>query len=124
MSWYETFKDVTDILEKVKSAEAQKARADLMLEGAKLIEENANLRLENQQLREQLALKDEMVFKDNLYWRRKTEGEEDGPYCPNCLDGSSKPVRMTTQKDPKEGGFYACPVSNFFESFKQHPSHV
>ena len=79
----------------------------MQMEGIKLAEENVKLRQELIELREQMQSRQEVHYQFNVYWRRTSEGENEGPYCPNCLDGDKKPARMT---DRPEADFWRCAV--------------
>ena len=118
MSWYDAMKDAAQIFGKLKDAESKTALANLKMEGAQLTEDNAKLRLENQELREKLALREEMHWVDNLYWRRRPSQPDEGPYCPACLAGSSNAVRMRTANVRYKGPMYECTVCSHDEPIK------
>jgi hypothetical protein len=104
MGWYEAAKDAWKALDKLKGAEGHHAMAEVLMEGAKLAEENAELRAENLVLRSAAANREAMVFDANAYWIER-EGQREGPYCPRCQDGDSKAVRMLEGR-----GFWKCEV--------------
>lgn len=100
MGWYEAFKDAMSVVERVRDAELTLRLADVRVEGAKLAEENAALRQELLGLREQAQTRQGMYYRDNVYWKRHEDDEpDDGPYCPTCLDGANKAMRMPAYPD-------------------------
>jgi hypothetical protein len=100
MGWYEAFKDIVTVADRLRDAELKQRLAAVQVEGAKLAEENAALRLELVGLREQAQTRQGMYYRDNVYWKRQEDDEPDeGPYCPACLDGANKAVRMPVYSD-------------------------
>jgi hypothetical protein len=106
MGWYEALKDVVTVADRLRDAELKHRLADVQVECAKLAEENARMRQELINLRAQVQTRQEMTFRDNVYWRT-SKGEDEGPYCPKCLDGSNRAARMTNMADD---AFWRCPV--------------
>ncbi len=74
--------------------------------GAKLADENARLREENTNLRARQDAHKDMVPDHNVYW---LEPDRDGPYCPKCLDGDDRRVRMGKQIGVGSP-YWECPV--------------
>ena len=109
MGWYEAIKDVVTVADRLKDAELKNRLADVQAECAKLAEENARLRTELLDLREQVQTRQEMLFQNNVYWRQSKDKQLEGPYCPKCFDGSNKPARMT---EPPNWHNWLCPVCN------------
>lgn len=106
MAWYEAIKDAVTVADRLRDAELQHRLAAVQVECAKLAEKNARLRQELLDLREQSQTRQEMKFKDNVYWR--VNGDEmEGPFCPKCLDGDKKSSRMAERS---EDSFWRCPV--------------
>ncbi len=64
---------------------------DIQLEVYDLFEENRELRLENEQLKNNLIKKSQLVWKNNAYVNEDNENEI---YCPKCLDDEEKFIRM------------------------------
>lgn len=81
--------------------------SDVQVECAKLAEENAKLRQELLDLREQAKTRREMYYENNVYWRQTADGKPDGPFCPKCLDGNHKAARMS---DYSDWHTWTCPV--------------
>jgi hypothetical protein len=55
---------------------------------------NQHLRAEITALKDTQAIRDELVFGDEVYLRRKADGSLDGPFCPACWDIDRKLVRL------------------------------
>jgi hypothetical protein len=108
MGWYEALKDVLTLADRLKDAELKQRLADVQMEGAKLAEENARLRQELIDLRQQVDTRQQMEFRDNVYWRLSLQGKGEGPFCPKCLDGDGKAARMVDAPNHWE-----CPVCDF-----------
>jgi ribosomal protein L37AE/L43A len=107
MGWYEAIKDAATIADKLRSAELKQKLADIQVECANLAADNARLRQENLDLREQLQTRDHMEFRDNVYWRRGSGDMLEGPFCPKCRDGAKKSARM---EDRPDDHFWRCRV--------------
>lgn len=98
----DTAKTALDIANELKHIELKEAILELK---EKMIE----LREENIVLKEQLKEKQKhnLQFIDNLYWELQEDGSKIGPYCPACLDGKGKAVRMIKNY---EFNFFICSV--------------
>lgn len=68
-----------------------------------------DLENENQKLKEQLDIKDNLIYKEELYWL-KNGSYEDGPFCSRCWDVNKKLVRA---KGRRNNGFI-CPECNHY----------
>ncbi len=66
MGWYEAIKDVITVADKLKNAELKQKMADVQMECAKLAEDNARMRQELIEFREEATVKQEMLFQGNL----------------------------------------------------------
>lgn len=110
MGWYEAFKDLLAVADRLRDAELKHKLADVQMEGARLAEENARLRQELIALQEQVRTRQEMQYRDNVYWRQAGQGEREGPFCPKCLDGDGKPARMSDRADDD---CWRCPVCRY-----------
>jgi len=108
MGWYEALKDVVTVANRLRDAELQSRLAAVQVECAKLAEENARLLQELLELKQQAQIRQEMHYRDNVYWREVAGASSEGPFCPKCLDGSHKAVRLTDLSDT-----WHCPVCNW-----------
>jgi hypothetical protein len=88
-------KQLFDIADATKSAEAKLLVADLRVQLAELKDQLAELMEENRQLKEELKKSQstvaEVVFKSGLYYRP----DGDGPFCTTCYDKEHKLIRVT-----------------------------
>lgn len=107
MGWYEAIKDAIIVADRLRDIELKQRLADVQVECAKLAEENAKLRQELLDLREQAKTRQEMYYQNNVYWRQTADGKPDGPFCPKCLDGNHKAARMS---DYSDWHAWTCPV--------------
>src|SRR5215467_12644303 len=85
-------KSVTDIQTKVIELQnlilaAQSSALDARGECIDLVEKNAELQQKLRLLNEQMETRQNMIYRDDVYWMPKEGGIDEGPYCPRCLDG-------------------------------------
>ena len=66
---------------------------------------------ERDELRKQLELRDAFVFRENVYWRKSTAGELEGPFCPKCKDGVGNLARLQSLRGE---AVWQCPVCNHY----------
>ena len=109
MGWYEAVGDALTVADRLRDSELQQRMANVQMECAKLAEENARMRQELIDLRGQVQAREEMHYRDNVYWRPLSRGRSEGPFCPKCFDGNNKASRMT---DPPSDDWWKCPVCN------------
>jgi len=95
MSILETAKDVITLVQKADNLELVKQVLALQSDIMKMMDENRALKDENLALREQLRVKQKLVFRNNAYWLPNEDGSEEGPFCATCRDGDNKMVRMS-----------------------------
>ena len=107
MGWYEAFKDMVTVADRLRDAELKQRLAAVQVEDAKLAEETAALRQELTDLRGWAQARKEMQYRDNVYWRSTGEGQTEGPFCPKCLDGNHRATRMSDYSDLHT---WMCPV--------------
>ena len=88
-----TFRDLTGLLGKALTVEAQQTIMALQEEHLNLREQNARLREENASLRAELELKRKLRYEGNCYWIANGDSK-DGPYCQLCWDKEQKLVRL------------------------------
>jgi cell division protein FtsB len=93
----------------------QQSIVEAIAENTSLVQINADLTREVNRLREDLdrlkRSRDDraaFVFKGDVYWRGEGSNEE-GPFCPKCLDADEKPIRMIDRKN----GYTCCVHCNF-----------
>jgi hypothetical protein len=91
----------------------QQTILELIADNTRSVEDNARLAREAVLLRERIAslesavaVRQEMTFRNEAYWRVRSERPDDGPFCPKCYDGEGKTARMTDRGH----GFTCCVV--------------
>lgn len=65
-----------------------------------------DLEKENSELKEKLKIKENLIYRNNVYWINNKD-KEDGPFCPRCWDADKKLVRL--QPFDKSDYSYDCP---------------
>jgi hypothetical protein len=96
MGWYEAIKDLIGVADRLRDADLKGKLADVQMEGAKLAEENSRLRDSLRECREQARVRQDLVYKDNVYWNRS---DQSGPFCPKCFDSTGTSARMSVEHD-------------------------
>lgn len=93
---YAALRKAIEIADKAGDLEMKAALLDVMEYNQELRQRVIDLEASKAYLTEQLALKEQLVFRDdNLYWRRTDDaGGFEGPYCPKCRDGDVKLAHM------------------------------
>ena len=120
MGVYDAMKDVAALVQKMDNVELMRKVVDLQTQ---VYQQADELRA----LKEELATRRSLVFRDNAYWDRAS-GE--GPFCSKCWDVHSKLVRLHSSSrykpqcqncgtiaDPPEtesAGERAGPMDEFF----------
>lgn len=97
----ENIETAVEIAEKLKNLELKETILNLK-------EQILAIREENVALKEKLASshqKENLIFRDNMYWQKQDDKTEDGPYCSGCYDKQGIQVRM--HEFPR---CYICPV--------------
>ena len=74
---------------------------ELISDITELVGENTELHVQVMQsqkeladLKESLIVRDQLVHKDNSYWRKLPSGGEEGPFCTRCYDVDRILVRL------------------------------
>jgi len=80
---------------------------ELSAQNAALLQENLEIRREFAELKQKVQDREQMTAESNVYWRTANDGRRDGPFCPTCLDGSEKAVRLIERTDDH---WWRCPV--------------
>ena len=110
MGWYDALKDAISVADRLRDAELKQRLADVQVECANLAEENARLRQDLMQLREERQVRQEMEYRSNVYWRSSDTGVTEGPFCPKCLDGAGRAARMSNEPGYD---YHRCPVCDY-----------
>ncbi|MBE6444931.1 MAG: hypothetical protein E7019_02590 [Alphaproteobacteria bacterium] len=86
----ENIETAIEIADKLKDLELKETVLNLK-------EQILSIREENISLKELIASnnqKENLIYKNNMYWKKLDDGSEDGPYCSGCYDTKKTLVRM------------------------------
>ena len=86
----ENLETAAEIAEKTRNLELKETILNLK-------EQILTIREENLALKEQIASneqKENLIFRNNMYWKKLSDGSEEGPYCSGCYDTKKALVRM------------------------------
>lgn len=86
----ENIEALAEIAERTKDLELKNTILNLK-------EQILTIKEENLVLKEQIALnnqKENLIFKNNMYWKKLDDGSEEGPYCSGCYDTKKTLIRM------------------------------
>jgi len=98
MSLVENAKDIYELVKKGATIELQEKLMQFREEAMDLQEENLKLRNRIQELEEEASKRDELLFDGEVYWRKKSNGSNDGPFCQKCYDTKGQLVRLQDAK--------------------------
>ncbi|MCH9032111.1 MAG: hypothetical protein IIB00_07625 [candidate division Zixibacteria bacterium] len=87
------FKEISELIKKGLTIEAQEKFMELREGAVKLQEENLSLREQVRELESQLAIRGKVVWAEPYYWLEE-DGKRDGPYCQKCYDCDIKLIRL------------------------------
>jgi hypothetical protein len=82
MGIIDTLKETASLLQKVDNIDLYRKMLELQTQVFALVEEN-------RALKEQLAVRGELRYERNAYWRK-----DDGPFCAPCWDKDAKLIRV------------------------------
>lgn len=102
------YKDITDLIKKGATLEAQEKIIELREGAIELQEENFELKDEIRMLKNIISKDKSLKFEEGVYWLKEGESVE-GPFCPKCYDTTEKMVRM--HKDGDGWWCYTCKES-------------
>ncbi|MDB2123913.1 MULTISPECIES: hypothetical protein [Clostridium] len=111
MGFYDSVKDVLNIVQKADNIDLYRKVLDLQKDAMDLLEENMMLKEKVRILEEEVSLKKSVKYIADAYYVVSENGETDGPYCRVCWDKDKKLIRMT--KGNYIGGQAACMVCDF-----------
>ncbi|MFB0516855.1 MAG: hypothetical protein ACETWG_09680 [Candidatus Neomarinimicrobiota bacterium] len=99
------YKDIVDLIQQGKAAEAQEQILALREAALELQEENVALKEKVRKLEEELHVKGRLVFEKGVYYLVEEDTKE-GPYCQRCYDKDTILVRL--QDDGDHWFCYGC----------------
>lgn len=94
MSNLPSYKDISDLIKKGATIEAQEKIMELREATIALQEENFTLKSKIRELEQVLEIRGELVREENAYFRIKDDGKREGPFCLACWDGDRKLVNL------------------------------
>src|SRR4051794_24662708 len=96
MGFLPDYKEITELLKKGLTLEAQEKIMELRVGALELQEENLKLRDRVNQLESELAVSRDLTFEapTGLYWLQKPDGSRDGPFCAICYDQHRRLARL------------------------------
>ncbi len=112
MSLVPDYKEITELLKKGLTLQAQEKIMELRVGALELQEQNLKLRERVKQLEGELTLARDLVFEPDtgLYWLRKPDGSRDGPFCAVCHDQDKKVVRLHDGRDRAAQTRWLCMI--------------
>lgn len=116
----ESYKTWDDIQFKLKMTELSNMITEVKDAIGGLREENVDLREKMLALEKRLALADELEFDGTKFWKRKEDGQKEGPYCQKCRDKDGKMVRLTKESN-EMGVYWNCVVCKESYDYKSPP---
>ena len=112
MSIVENIKDVAKLVQQLDNVELLSKIISLQTEVYSLVQENLNLKDEISLLEKNAVLSEELIYKDNAYWKNN-----DGPFCSNCWDNEKKLIRIHST-DKIRGHCPNCKTNVIFDIIK------
>lgn len=120
-----SYSEITDLVKKGLTLEAQEKIMELREAVLQLQEENLQLRQQNQALQQKLDLRN-LAWDGIVYWLRlpdqndlTTADPHNGPFCPHCCDKDAKRIRLHRNDDQETGwkGWFckACEKEFWYE---------
>ncbi len=85
---------IGELFKKGMTIEAQEKIMELREIVIELRELNCGYKDEIDKLKENNEIKEQLVYRENVYWRKLESGEEDGPFCQPCYDSKKMLVRL------------------------------
>jgi hypothetical protein len=90
----ENMKDVADLIRKFGDIDLNRKILALETEVLDLTREKRRAEQKAEELEEKLKIRDELVFREDQYYRKRGDAEE-GPFCSLCWDRGGNLVRKT-----------------------------
>lgn len=108
MGVIETGKEIAKLAQQLGSIEIQQKVIDLQAGIIEMQEQMQKLRQERDALKSMQQIDDELVLRENAYWRDAAPESRRGPFCTNCYDADRKLIRLKIRED----GEQRCPQCN------------
>jgi hypothetical protein len=98
-------KEIVSIIQKLGNMELYQKILDLQSEILEITEENNSLKRELTQAKEQLEIKEKMIFKKPFWYM---DGDNT-PFCPHCWENERKTIHLIGPTVTSFGPNYDCP---------------
>ena len=110
MGFLPDYKEITDLLKKGLTLEAQEKIMALRVGALELQEDNLKLREKVRQLESKLKLARDLSFEANtgLYWLAKRNSSRDGPFCAVCYDKDKLIARLHDARNRRVKTRWMC----------------
>jgi hypothetical protein len=118
MGFLPDYKEITELLKRGLTLEAQEKIMELRVGALELQEENLKLRERVKQLEAELTISRDLVFepRTGLYWFQNADGSRDGPFCAVCCDEHKRLARLHDGRQRAAETRWLCMVChNTFE---------
>jgi len=93
MSWIQTVKEITELVQKADNIDLMRKVLDLQGEMLEMQAQMTALRDENTQLKRTRALRDSIKFDESGWYFMTVNDRREGPFCPTCFDDCDKLIR-------------------------------
>lgn len=117
MGIVENIKSVASTVQQIDNIELYSKILNVQKEAMDLLQENRELKIENEDVKDKLKIKDSLCHDRESYWIKKDVNESDGPFCTRCWDVDKNLVRM----HKKYNGYYACPEKDCGGNVQVYP---
>ena len=125
MSIVDTVKDLVSLVQKADNIDLTNKVLDLQNQLLELVQGRWELQREAERLRRRVeelenekALRDELTFAHNAYWRGEPGPTGEGPYCARCWDQTSTLARVLHNGD----NYSHCPACRTVIELPWHAS--
>jgi hypothetical protein len=89
-----SLKALSNVAKTLQNVELREKLIDVQEQAMDLMEQNATLKTQIADLRDTKAVRAELMFENNVYWRGTRRNDVDGPYCIGCFDGEGALVHL------------------------------
>lgn len=94
MGIIDDIKAVASTVQQIDNIGLYKQILDLQNEAMGVVEENSQLKKENADLEAKLKLSESLEFRDGVFWRKASGGDDESPFCPNCWQSETKLISL------------------------------
>jgi len=93
MAVFEELKSIGKVLQEAGKIEQYKQILEAQKELLEMQKKIMELENKNKALKDQLEVKRNLIFENNVYWIKIKDDQKDGPFCSRCWDDENKLVR-------------------------------